>query len=148
MCSAYALYLYKKSPIGKSYNGDNILHLPNGAGYQWLREAVNEVLSRIFECAPKIILLGHIKVKSIEKNGKEVMASDLDLTGKIKSMVSADVDAIGILYRNGNQNILSFKTTDEVICGARPSHLKNQEIILSEETEKGFITHWDKIYID
>lgn len=110
---------------------------------------MNKICQRIEECADRVIYLGHIKTKAIEKDGKEVNAYDLDLTGKIKSMMSADVDAIGILYRkSNNQNILSFKTTDDVICGARPAHLKNQEIVLSEEKDGELITHWDKIYID
>jgi hypothetical protein len=53
------------------------------------------------------------------------------------------------LYRKGNQNILSFKTTDDVGCGARPDHLKNVEIVISEINEEGEITtHWDKVFID
>lgn len=85
----------------------------------------------------------------MDKAGKEVSAMDLDLTGKIKSMMSADSDAIGMLYRDGNKNILSFKTTDDIICGARPKHLKNKEVILSEVNEKGdLVTYWDKIFID
>ena len=61
-------------------------------------------------------------------------------------MTSAS-DAIGYLYRKGNQNILSFKTTDDVACGARPQHLSNQEIVLTERDENGkLIAHWDRIY--
>jgi hypothetical protein len=73
---------------------------------------------------------------------------DLDLTGKIKRIVSSQSDAIGYLYRKGNQNILTFKTKDDVACGARPTHLRNQEIVVSELTEEGFKSHWDKVYID
>lgn len=63
--------------------------------------------------------------------------------------MSADADAIGMLYREGNKAILSFKTTDEVICGARPNHLKNQEIVLSQMNEKNELeTYWDKVFID
>ena len=119
------------------------------AGYLYLREAVISVTTYLETLADVIIYLGHIKLKSIEKAGKEVSAMDLDLTGKIKSMMSADSDAIGMLYREGNKTILSFKTTDDIICGARPKHLKNQEIVLSEIDEKGnFITHWDKVFVD
>lgn len=140
--------LYKKTSMGKNWDGDNVLTLPNGAGYLYLREAVKKITELIEECADRIIYLGHIKAKAIEKNGKEVMAADLDLTGKIKSMMSADVDAIGLLYRKDNQNILSFKTTDEVICGARPDHLKLQEIVLSEYKDGKVIVNWDKVFID
>jgi hypothetical protein len=143
----YALTLYKQTPMGKSFTGTNVLDLPNGAGYKYLRDAMTNLLNAIYKCSDRVILLGHLKTTNIEKNGKEVSARELDLTGKIKSMVSADVDAIGLLYRGeNNQNILSFKTTDDVICGARPTHLKDQDIIISELVDGKFITHWDKIY--
>lgn len=143
----YALTLYRQTPMGKSFTGTNVLDLPNGAGYKYLRDAMTNLLNAIYKCADRVILLGHLKTTNIEKNGKEVSARELDLTGKIKSMVSADVDAIGLLYRGeDNKNILSFKTTDDVICGARPVHLKDQEIVISELVDGKFITHWDKIY--
>jgi hypothetical protein len=143
----YALTLYKQTPMGKGFVGNNVLDLPNGAGYKYLRDAMTNLLNAIYKCADRVILLGHLKTTNIEKNGKEVSARELDLTGKIKSMVSADVDAIGLLYRGeDNKNILSFKTTDDVICGARPTHLKDQEIVISELIDGKFITHWDKIY--
>jgi hypothetical protein len=143
----YALTLYKQTPMGKGFVGNNVLDLPNGAGYKYLRDAMTNLLNAIYKCADRVILLGHLKTTNIEKNGKEVSARELDLTGKIKSMVSADVDAIGLLYRGeDSKNILSFKTTDDVICGARPTHLKDQEIIISELVDGKFITHWDKIY--
>ena len=73
---------------------------------------------------------------------------DLDLTGKIKRIVSSQSDAIGYLYRKGNENVLTFKTKDDVACGARPMHLRNQEIVLSEMTDEEFKTNWNLIYID
>lgn len=150
MCLPLALKLYKQTPMGKNFDGTNVLTLANGAGYLYLREAVDSVVKYLDTLADRIIYSGHIKVKSIDKNGKSVDSADLDLTGKIRSMMSADVDAIGILYREGNKNILSFKTTDEIICGARPQHLKNKEIVLSEHDPiTGKVTvHWDKIYVD
>jgi len=149
MCLPLALTMYRKTPMGKNFDGTNVLTLPNGAGYLYLREAIDSVIKYIDTLSDRIIYLGHIKLKSIEKNGKEVTASDLDLTGKIKSMMSADVDAIGMLYREGNKNMLSFKTTDDVICGARPKHLKNQEVVLSELDENGVLkVNWNKVFID
>lgn len=148
MCMPLALAKYKETPMGKNFAGTNVLTLPNGAGYLYLREAVDSVVKFLDTLAERVIYLGHIKLKSIEKNGKEVTASDLDLTGKIKSMMSADVDAIGMLYREGNKNILSFRTTDDVICGARPAHLKDAEIVLSELKDGAVTVNWDKVFID
>ena len=99
--------------------------------------------------APRVILVGHVKDVLLDKNGSEVNALDLDLTGKLKRITSSQSDAIGYLYRKGNKNFLSFKTSDEISCGARPEHLRNQEIVLSELNEDNSITiNWNNIYID
>jgi hypothetical protein len=51
------------------------------------------------------------------------------------------------MFRKGNKVILSFKTNEETTCGARPDHLRNAEIVLSEVNDKGeVVTHWDEVY--
>jgi len=147
MVMPLAIKLYKQTSMGKNYDGDNVLSLPNGAGYLYLRQAFFQVLDFIDTLAPHIILSGHIKDKQVDDKGEMVMAANIDLTGKIKSLICANADAIGYMFRKGNQTILSFKTTEEVTCGARPEHLRNEEIIISEMNDKGeLVIHWDKVY--
>jgi hypothetical protein len=147
MVMPLAIKLYKQTSMGKNYDGDNVLSLPNGAGYLYLRQAFFQVLDFIDTLAPHIILSGHIKDKQVDDKGEMVMAANIDLTGKIKSLICANADAIGYMFRKGNQTILSFKTTEEVTCGARPEHLRNEEIVISEMNDKGeLIIHWDKVY--
>lgn len=165
MCIKEAEKMYAATPMGSGWikkNADgtvnykesaktkygSVLNLPNGQGYGYLREAIVKVIEYIKTLAPRVILLGHVKDTMLEKAGAEVNSMDLDLTGKIKRIISSQSDAIGYLYRKGNENILSFKTKDDVACGARPVHLRNQEIVVSELKEEGFKTHWDKVYID
>lgn len=165
MCIPYAEHLYSKKPMGKNWFKKNaegkltqdsgkamygdILNLPNGAGYAYLREAMTKIVEYVKTLAPRTILVGHIKDTMLEKGGAEFTSSDLDLTGKIKRILTSQSDAIGYLYRKGNQNILSFATNDSVACGARPAHLRNQEIVVSEIDKDGeLVTHWDKVYID
>jgi hypothetical protein len=168
MCIKEAEKLYMKTPMGKAswikkitvdgkekidpesakLKYGSVLNLPNGQGYGYLRDAIVKVIEEIKTYAPKVILLGHVKDAMIDKSGTEVNSMDLDLTGKIKRILSSQSDAIGYLYRKGNQNILTFKTKDEISCGARPAHLKNQEIVLSEIVNDEFKTHWNKVYID
>lgn len=160
ICIPYAEILYAKTSQGKHWfkgkpnqksgkaQYGNILNLPNGAGYAYLRQAMTNMTEYLKSLAPRIILVGHVKDVLLEKDGGEFTSSDLDLTGKIKRIMSSQSDAIGYLFRKKNQNILSFKTTDEVSCGARPDHLRNAEIVVSEMTDEGLVTHWDKIYID
>lgn len=132
--------------MGKNFQGESVLTLPNGAGYFYVREAFFSVLNYIDTLFDEVILLGHIKDKQIDDKGEMVQSANIDLTGKIKSLVCATSDAIGYLSRKGNQTIINFKTNEEVNCGARPEHLKNQEIIVAEEVDGVYTTYWDKIY--
>ena len=148
MIQPLAIKLYRQTPMGKNYDGDNVTTLPNGAGYLYIRQAFFQVLDFIDTLAPHIILSGHIKDKVVDDKGEMVMSANIDLTGKIKSLICANADAIGYMYRKGNKTILSFKTNEEVTCGARPEHLRNEEIVVTEMNEKGELQfHWDKIYV-
>ena len=154
MCIGYAEELYSKSSMGQNWFTQGkpkygvITNMPNGAGYPWLRQAFQKMLDYIKSLAPRVILLGHVKDTVLEKAGSEFNSLDLDLTGKIKRITASNSDAIGYLYRKGKQNIISFKTSDEISCGARPEHLRNQEIVLSELKDDTIVTNWDKIYLD
>lgn len=143
-----ALKLYKATPMGKLYEGD-ILSLPNGAGYKYVRDAYEMMLNKVQDCCERLILLGHVKDKTIERQGKEVQARELDLTGKLSSITCSKADAIGFLYREGNTNILTFETANDIICGARPEHLKNKKLVISEVDKEGKLTaYWDKVFVD
>jgi hypothetical protein len=152
----YAERLYSNKPQGAKWfepgggkeKYGSILHLPNGAGYMFIREAYDKIIEYIKKLAPRTILIGHVKDTILEKNGAEFNSLDLDLTGKIKRIACSRADAIGYIYRKGDKNYISFKTSDEVSCGARNEHLKNQEFVISEYVDGVYTTYWDKIYID
>jgi predicted RNA methylase len=116
--------------------------------YAYIREAFTKLIEYIKTWAPRVVLVGHVKDIVLDKAGADVNAMDLDLIGKQKRITASQSDAIGYLYRKGNQNILTFKTTDEIACGARPEHLQNAEIIISEMIDGQLVTHWEKVYID
>ena len=131
MIMPLAIKLYRQTPMGKNFDGDTVTTLPNGAGYLYIRQAFFQVLDFIDTLAPTIILSGHIKDKVVDDKGEMVMSANIDLTGKIKSLICANADAIGYMYRKGNKTILSFKTNDDVTCGAIPEHLRNEEIVIT-----------------
>ena len=147
MIMPLAIKLYKQTPMGKNFDGDTVINLPNGAGYLYVRQAFFQVLDFIDGLAPTIILSGHIKDKQVDDKGELVMSANIDLTGKIKSLICAQADAIGYMYRKGNKTILSFKTNDEVTCGARPEHLRNEEIVITEMIDNVLHTTWDKVFL-
>ena len=147
MIMPLAVKLYKNTSMGKNYDGDNVLSLSNGAGYLYIRQAFFQVLDFIDTLAPHIILSGHIKDKQVDDKGEMVMSANIDLTGKIKSLICANSDAIGYMYRKDNKTILSFKTNEEVTCGARPEHLRNEEIVISEMIDGVIKTSWEKVFV-
>lgn len=149
-----ALRLYQQTAMGKDFKG-NVLSLPNGAGYLYLREAFDIMYTKVKDAFPRTILSCHTKDKNIAKPGNEaVMANDISLTGKLKQLVSAYADAIGYLKREGdNKCVITFKTSDEITCGVRSnpkyeSHLRNQTFVLSEIVNGEYKTYWNHIYID
>jgi|ERR1035437_3482629 hypothetical protein len=151
----YAEYLYQQTPMGTKWFTEtklkykSILNLPNGGGYLYLRLAFEAAIKALHSAAPVLILMGHLKDTILDKNGSDFTSSDLDLTGKLKRMVTSSADAIGYIYRVKNKNMITFASTDEVACGARPAHLRNQTFPISEfNDETGVYTsHWDKIFI-
>ena len=140
-CEWEATETYMNSIMGKTFNRndkgqilprekwESVLGLPNGAGYLWLRTSFKKWIDRMSTTTEHLILVAHIKDKSIEKKGKEITAKELDLTGKIKSITCANADAIGYMYRTEEGVLrLNFITSDEIACGARVEHLKGKDI--------------------
>lgn len=139
-CEADATAKYRETIMGKSFSGNTILTLPQGAGYGLLRNELMPYVRTILPMfADRIILICHLKDKLIvDKKGQEVSAKDVDLTGKLRNMICAQADAIGYLYRQDDTLMVSFETKEDMVCGSRCDHLKGQN----------FEFDWKKIYID
>lgn len=147
MCLSYAKLLYMQTPMGKNYKGEDIRTLPNGSGYMYLRQAVRKVIDMFRELCDEFILVGHVKDVQIEQNGEELSQMALDLVGKLGSIICGEADAVGYLYRKGNETHISFKGGDGTIKEARAPHLRGQDIIIATGNENGTITtYWNKIY--
>ena len=100
--------------------------------------AYKKWIDRLNLLANHIILVGHLKDKMLEKKGKEVAVKDLDLTGKIKQITCANADAVGYIYREENETMISFNSLEDVTAGSRCEHLKGQTMPMN----------WSNIYID
>ena len=141
-CEVEAKSIYKETPMGKNFDSKNtgasVLSLPNGAGYLYLRMAYKKWIDKLNKLADHIILVGHLKDKMLEKKGKEVAVKDLDLTGKIKQITCANADAVGYIYREGEETMISFNSMEDVTAGSRCAHLKGATMPLA----------WDSIFID
>jgi Cdc6-like AAA superfamily ATPase len=141
-CEAEGKKIYQQTPMGKNFDskkeGLSVLSLANGGGYLYLRMAYKRWMERLNTLADHVILVGHLKDKLLEKKGKEVSSKDLDLTGKIKQITCANSDAIGYIYREDGNTMISFNSKEDITAGSRCEHLKGQEMFLK----------WSKIFID
>jgi len=151
MSTELATNEYKKSAIGKNFTGTNIVtELAQGSGYGFQRIQFERLYKAFDNLAEKcLVLLAHVKVSSIAKKGDTLIAKDISLTGKLKTLITSDMDAIGYLYRNktANQNILSFLSEEQDLAtGSRVPYLSGKEIVISEKIDGKLITHWDLIF--
>ena len=138
-----------KSPAGSAYEGD-ILTAPMGIGYSYVKEAVLKIITMVASVTDNLILVGHVKDKSIvSAQGSEIgNIKDFDLTGKLGRILASKSDAIGFIYRDEESNLcINFETNGEATAGARPIHLANKKIIVAERKQDGtFENHWERIY--
>lgn len=135
--------------MGKAYDGDDLRKLPNGAGYLYIRDAFKFVMDRFIPLCDTLILIAHCNEKMIDKEGKELYEMEMDLSGKLKRIMAAKADAIGLLHRVKNQTFLNFNGGGDAIIEARSPHLTNKEFLIVERNEKGeFINNWNQIFID
>jgi len=173
-CEDDATWSYMEMPMGKGFNRlpnkdgmdregniinvvpkerfKSVLTLPNGAGYLHLRESFKKWKDKFDKIARYKIFVAHVKDIYLERDGKEVAAADLDLTGKIKNITCAAVDAIGRVYRLPDKPLelrISFKNHNQDLVGSRAKHLRNQDFVLAVNNEDGSIKEhfWSKIYI-
>lgn len=141
--------MYCSTPMGKSFEGEDVRKLPNGAGYLYIRDAFKFVIDKFTPLCDTLILVAHCNEKMIDKDGKEMYQMEMDLSGKLKRIIAAKADAVGLLYRKGNQTMLNFNGGGDAIIEARSPHLTNKEFVLVEKAEDGTYTnHWNQIFID
>jgi 1,2-phenylacetyl-CoA epoxidase PaaB subunit len=164
MCIMEAEKIYMRTPMGKDWirrdeNGKlmqscgkgkytSVLFLPNGSGYQYLRQAFKQVTNLIESLADNIIYIAHVKTTNILKDGAEISSHDINLIGKNKQTISADAQAIAFMTRINKKNYLSFLPSDDILAGCKIKRLEGKEILISEyDDEENLITYWDQIYI-
>lgn len=147
ICLPYAATLYRQTPVAKNWKGTDVRTLPNGSGYFYIRQAVRKVIDMFRELCDEFILVGHVKDVQVDQNGEELSEMALDLVGKLSSIICGEADAVGYLYRKGNETHISFKGGDGTIKEARAPHLRGKDIVIATGNEDGTITtYWKEIY--
>lgn len=141
---SYALKLYQATPMAKKKDGtlfdEDILTLPNGGGYLYLRQAFEKIYTSFLPYCEHLIIICHVKDKLINNEGKESTESAFDLTGKIANILAGKSDAIGYVYRKKNETYISFKGGGSIICESRCEHLRGKEFVVATSDENNKIT--------
>lgn len=109
--------------------------LPNGAGYTYLRKAVKEMIEMFVPYCDTLILVAHVKDKMINRNGTDITELSVDLGGKLGDIICGLADAVGLIYREGKNTILSFEGGDGTIKEARPLHLRGKSFVVATSDE-------------
>lgn len=148
ICLSYAATLYRQTPMGKNYQGNDVRTLPNGSGYMYLQQAVRKVIDMFRDLCDNFILIGHLKDKMINKEGEELSEMSLDLVGKLANIICGEADAVGYAYRKKNETHISFEGGDNSVREARAPHLRGKNIVIAESDDNNNIkVYWDKIYL-
>ena len=148
ICLSYAATLYRQTPMGKNYQGNDVRTLPNGSGYMYLQQAVRKVIDMFRDLCDNFILIGHLKDKMINKEGEELSEMSLDLVCKLANIICGEADAVGYVYRKKNETHISFEGGDNSVREARAPHLRGKNIVIAESDDNNNIkVYWDKIYL-
>ena len=156
-------YKYMSTPIGKNFNRDpktgrvlshtdaewkSVTTLGDGNGWRFPRMWFMDQIELLSSLVPYRIWVGHVKDKYIKQDGGADMISghEINLTGKLKNMLTVRVSTLAKLVADEDKRYLSFEVdNDNLIGGSRVPHLTGK-ILISEKTKTGYKTHWNKIY--
>jgi len=131
-------YNAEQKAKGLKLSISDVGELAYGLGYSLVRTQVMKIIFAFKNLEIPLILIGHRRKSQIGEDQVEVSASSLDITGKLKNMICAESDAIGYLFRDNGNVMVSFKTSDELEVGSRCAHLRG----------KVFEFDWTNIFID
>ena len=115
--------------------------LPYGEGYRWCREAFKDLVKLFSGVTGTLILVAHMRDKELTRVGGSASATDIDLTGKVRQIVTSLADTVGYLFRHPKDNtklLVRFAGDESVVCSSRCEHLKGQT----------FEFDWKKIFIE
>tara|TARA_R100001244_G_C5171739_1_gene131749 strand:- start:4652 stop:5314 length:663 start_codon:yes stop_codon:yes gene_type:complete len=123
--------------VKTEYDVESINDLPYGKGFGLVRERVLNNISKLQTLVPHLIVIGHRKTAVAVDNSNAIEPETLDLSGKLKNMIMSKCDAIGYIFREEDELMVSFKAKNSIEAGSRCDHLKG----------KIFPFEWKKIYI-
>ena len=157
----YGTWLFMQTSMGKNLNRTNGKLLPmaewqlvtdgvlsKGGGWRYPREAIIDLMDnyiRPVSYKMDTIIVGHVKDKEIEENGKKINAKSLNMFGKTADLLMAKVDCPVLFRRKGKKGYFQFQYDDnETVAGSR--YDRGDQLIISEMTNEGLKTYWNDFY--
>lgn len=110
----------------------DVRQLANGAGWLYMRKAIRKMIDMFKPLCETLILVTHVKDKTIKKDGEEVSEMSIDLAGKTSDIICGEADAVGMIYRSGNKTYLTFEGGENTIREARSLHLRGKKFLIGE----------------
>lgn len=126
---------YRKSVIGKTFEGDSVLDLPKGGGYYYLREEVKSLIRELGSVCKHLILVSHLREKNLDKADTTISVQDISLMGKLSEIVCSMASAICYITRKrssgDNPDIMmaNFRTIGATTMGSRCPHLAGKTMV-------------------
>ncbi|HAH22469.1 MAG TPA: hypothetical protein DCL77_01660 [Prolixibacteraceae bacterium] len=122
-----AISLWYEAAVCREAKVKTLVEMPYGAGFSIAREKVMNVINVLRTITPHVIVIGHLKKTLLgSETDIQVNISSLDLTGKLKNLIMADSDAIGLVHRSPEGELMvSFQGNDQIEVGSRCKHLQN-----------------------
>lgn len=114
-----------------------------GYGYKWSRLEILDIYHELEDLGRRCtIFICHTVDTQVKKinSEEEINAKGISLTGLVKEIIARQVDAIGYVYRGGDENdqlMVSFRGNEAKVGGMRGNHLKGYQGPLD----------WSKIFI-
>jgi hypothetical protein len=125
---------------------DSMKSIGNGHGYRQLREKFKTMIEVLLPHCECVIFIGHVRDKYINMDGTftDNSTNMLDLSGKIRKMMAASVDAMGYVFRDETKTCINFES-DDICVGSRYKHLQGVVEIYDAVKDEAY---WDKLFID
>lgn len=121
-------------------------------GWAWYREQLSIMHHKLLMAADEIIYIGHTRDAKVNKEVGEVSYQDIEVSGsKARRLFCGQSSAVGFMFRRQtateDQLVLTFKTSETVVCGCSCPHLSGKEFVIGRSSNGQPPTFdWSAIY--
>lgn len=161
-----AIDLYNTDPLATKANdfeplpySYDITNLAYGKGHEYKKQVILRIIKFLSEYCDTLIIVSHVRDKSVGQGNSELIVKDIDLAGKLKNALTLKVDTIGLMYRVTDElndtveNKITFINTEEQTSGSRVARLDNKTFVISKKVGEypdgsaKIETYWDNIFL-